>query len=90
MIQLHYDAIKKERRGVLQMYDQNNIPPIIIPPPQNDPMTLKAASDYRAEQARKNFGSGSVPGMLLWEIGYLLSLPVRVPVFLWGKLRRKR
>jgi hypothetical protein len=71
-------------------YEPNNVPPIIIPPPQNDPMTLKAASDYRAEQARKSFGSGSVPGMLLWEIGYLLSLPVRVPVFLWGKLRRKR
>jgi hypothetical protein len=79
----------------MQMYDQNNIPPIIIPPPQNDPMTLKAASDYRAERARKDFQSdsllgGSALGMLLWELGFILSLPVRAPVFLWGKLRRKR
>ncbi len=72
------------------MYDQNNIPPIIIPPPQNDPMTLKAESDYRAERARKNYQSGSALGMLLWELGFILSLPVRAPVFLWGKLRRKR
>jgi hypothetical protein len=74
----------------MQMYDQNNIPPIIIPPPQNDPMTLKAESDYRAERARKNYQSGSALGMLLWELGFILSLPVRAPVFLWGKLRRKR
>ena len=72
------------------MYDQNNIPPIIIPPPQNDPMTLKAESDYRAERARKNYQSGSALGMLLWELGFILSLPVRAPVFLWRKLRRKR
>jgi hypothetical protein len=80
------------------MYDPNNIPPIIIPPPQNDmnnPMIAKATSDYRAERARKDFqrGSllgGSVLGQLLWEFGFMLSLPVRVPVFLWGKLRRKR
>jgi hypothetical protein len=77
----------------MQMYDQNNIPPIIIPPippQQYDPMTLKAESDYRAERARKNYQSGSVLGMLLWELGFILSLPVRAPVFLWGKLRRKR
>lgn len=72
------------------MYDQNNIPPIIIPPPQNDPMTLKAESDYRAERARKNYQIGSALGMLLWELGFILSLPVRAPVFLWRKLRRKR
>lgn len=79
------------------MYDQNNTPPppIIIPPPQNDPATLKAVSDYQAEQARKNFQrssllGGSVLGTLLWEFGFILSLPVRAPVFLWRKLRRKR
>ena len=60
---------------------------------QYDPMTLKAASDYRAEQARKDFQrhsllGRSVLGQLLWEFGFMLSLPVRVPVFLWGKLRR--
>jgi hypothetical protein len=60
---------------------------------QYDPMTLKAASDYRAERARKDFQSdsllgGSVLGTLLWELGFILSLPVRVPLFLWGKLRR--
>jgi hypothetical protein len=81
-------------RGVMQMYEPNDIPPIIISP-QNDPMSLKAASDYRAERAKKDFQShsllgGSVLGVLLWELGYILSLPVRVPVFLWGKLRRKR
>jgi hypothetical protein len=79
----------------MQMYDQNNIPPFIIPPPQNDPMTLKAESDYRAERAKKDFQrdsllGGSVLGMLLWELGFILSLPVRAPVFLWGKLWRKR
>jgi hypothetical protein len=79
------------------MYESNNpnnIPPIIIPPPQNDPMTLKAASDYQAERARKDFQRGSllgggVLGTLLWELGFILSLPVRVPVFLWGKLRKR-
>jgi hypothetical protein len=75
----------------MQMYEPNNVLPIIIPP-QND---LKAASDYRAERAKKDFQSdsvlgGSVLGVLLWELGFILSLPVRVPVFLWGKLRRKR
>jgi hypothetical protein len=81
----------------MQMYDQNNTPPppIIIPPPQNDPMTLMAASDHQAEQARKNYQRasllrGGVLGTLLWELGFILSLPVRAPVFLWGKLRRKR
>jgi hypothetical protein len=79
----------------MQMYDQNNIPPIIIPPPQHDPATLKAESDYRAERARKNYQKasllrGGVLGTLLWELGFILSLPVRAPVFLWGKLRRKR
>jgi hypothetical protein len=78
-------------RGVMQMYEPNNVSSIIIPP-QND---LKAASDYRAERARKDFQShsllgGSVLGVLLWELGFILSLPVRVPVFLWEKLRRKR
>jgi hypothetical protein len=77
------------------MYDQNNIPPIIIPPPQPDPATLKAESDYRAERASKDFQrhsllGGSVLGQLLWEFGFILSLPVRVPILLWGKLRRKR
>ncbi len=62
---------------------------------QYDPLTLKAASDYRAEQARKDFQrhsllGRSVLGQLLWELGFILSLPVRAPVFLWGKLRRKR
>ncbi len=73
------------------MYEPNNVSSIIIPP-QND---LKAASDYQAERARKDFQrhsllGGSVLGQLLWEFGFLLSLPVRVPILLWGKLRRKR
>jgi hypothetical protein len=77
----------------MQMYDQN-IPPI-IPPPLPDPATVKAESDYMAEQGRKDFQRHSllglsVLGQLLWEFGFLLSLPVRMPILLWGKLRRKR
>jgi len=66
------------------MYDPGNFPHPT--PADSHPRVVKADSDRRAELARKNYQSGG----LLWELGYLLSLPVRVPVSLWGKLRRKR
>jgi hypothetical protein len=80
------DYIKKDSRFLLEKKSWTSMF-------QYDPMTLKAASDYRAERARKDFQSDSLLGRsvlstLLWELGFILSLPVRVPVFLWGKLRR--
>jgi hypothetical protein len=53
----------------MQMYEPNDIPPIIIPP-QNDLRTLKAVSDYRADLAKMNYQNsnllgGSVLGVLL-------------------------
>jgi hypothetical protein len=66
------------------MYDPGHFPHPT--PADSHPRIIKADSDRRAEVLRESYRSGG----LLWELGYLLSLPVRVPVSLWGKLRRKR
>jgi hypothetical protein len=55
-------------------------------PADSHPRIIKADSDRRAEVLRESYRSGG----LLWELGYILSLPVRVPVSWWVKLRRKR
>jgi hypothetical protein len=55
-------------------------------PADSHPRVIKADSDRRAEVLRESYRSGG----LLWELGYILSLPVRLPVSWWVKQRRKR
>jgi hypothetical protein len=55
-------------------------------PAESHPRVIKADSDRRAEVLRESYRSGG----LLWELGYILSLPVRLPVSWWLKQRRKR
>ena len=66
------------------MYDPGNF--YQPGPADSHPRVIKADIERREELARKNYQSRG----LLWELGYLLSLPVRAPVSLWGKVRRKR
>ena len=77
-----HGATEKEIQGGTLMYDPSNFhhPPLA----DSHPRVVKADSDRRAEVLRESYRSGG----LLWELGFILSLPVRVPLFLWGKLRR--